>query len=114
MEFHADGDMVLQRFHGGGEIGIARGPGDGEMELEIGIRPVRLAVRRVAHQFQRPANIDEAVLRVARRRGAGCSRLQRQAKFVAIEKIGNILELAEAERFFQPRALTKLPAPRRE
>ncbi|MNY61721.1 hypothetical protein D3C86_1984340 [compost metagenome] len=35
MELHSDGNMVLQRFHGGGEIIVLGGAGDCEMELKI-------------------------------------------------------------------------------
>ena len=100
MEAHADGNVILQRLHRRRKIGIVGGTCDGEMKLEIRILPVRLAIGRVPHEFERLADRSERGRRVAHGGRFSCRRLERQAKLIAIEKVRDILQLPEAKRLF--------------
>src|SRR6218665_467853 len=109
MKLHADGDMLLQRLHCGGKVVVLRGAGYRQMKLEVGILTMRLAIGRIAHQLQGVANGEKAFSIVPDGGGGRRCRLKGKAKFVTIQKVGNVFKLAEAERLAQTRGSDKTP-----
>lgn len=114
MELHADGNVFLQRLHGGREVAVLGSAGDRKMELEVSVLAVRLPIGGVTQQFERPADRCKARLVVPERGGGRGGGFQCQPELIAVQEIGDVFQLTEASGSRSPVARTKLPAPRRE
>ncbi len=98
VELHADGDVLpqgLQRRH---VVVVVRRLRDGEVEGEIGVLPVPMRARRVAHQLQGRGDRRQGGLVPAQGGVVGVIGLDRQPELVAALDVGDRLDRGIAQR----------------